>query len=81
MKNLKMNKIINTNTHDCFFHADAQGRVYIGKGEKGGITLSIYDATGDIRDFTVKDQIVCSDILLCDPDGAGALDTTAETDK
>lgn len=64
MKNLKMNKIINTNTHDCFFHADAQGRVYIGKGEKGGITLSIYDATGDIRDFTVKDQIVCSDTLL-----------------
>ncbi|MBV7318707.1 DNA-binding protein [Alkalihalobacillus halodurans] len=64
MKNLKMNKIINTNTHDCFFHADAQGRVYIGKGEKGGITLSIYDVTGDIRDFTVKDQIVCSDILL-----------------
>ncbi|BDG82158.1 hypothetical protein BSF_38870 [Bacillus subtilis] len=64
MKKLNMNKITNTDTQDCFFHADAQGRVYIGKGEKGDITLSIYDPTGDIRDFTVKDQIVCSDILL-----------------
>ncbi len=64
MKNLKMNKIINTNTHDCFFHADAQGRVYIGKGEKGDLTISIYDPSGDVRDFKVKEQMAYSDIQL-----------------
>lgn len=64
MKNLKMNKIINTNTHDCFFHADVQGRVYIGKGEKGDITVSIYDPSGEVRDFKVKEQIAYSDIQL-----------------
>ncbi len=64
MKKLKMNKIINTNTQDCFFHADPQGCVYIGKGEKGDITISIYDPSGDVRDFRVKEQIAYSDILL-----------------
>ncbi|KFI02383.1 DNA-binding protein [Bacillus sp. BSC154] len=64
MKKLKMNKIINTDTQDCFFHADAQGRVYIGKGVKGDITFSIYDPSGDVRDFKVKEQITSSDIQL-----------------
>lgn len=64
MKKLKMNKIINTNTRDCFFHADAQGRVYIGKGEKGDITVSIYDPSGEVRDFKVKEQMAYSDIHL-----------------
>lgn len=64
MKKLNMNKITNTDTQDCFFHADAQGRVYIGKGEKGDITVSIYDPSGDVRAFKVKEQIACSDILL-----------------
>lgn len=31
MKKLKMNKIINMDTQDCFFHADPLGRVYIGE--------------------------------------------------
>lgn len=64
MKKLKINKIINTNTHDCFFHADTQGRVYIGKGEKGDITVSIYDPSGEVRDFKVKEQMAYSDIQL-----------------
>ncbi|PRR91001.1 DNA-binding protein [Bacillus atrophaeus] len=64
MKKLKMNKIINMNTQDCFFHADAQGRVYIGKGVKGDITISIYDPSGDVRDFKVKEPIAYSDIQL-----------------
>lgn len=64
MKKLKMNKIINTNTHDYFFHADAQGRVYIGKGVKSDMTISIYDPSGDVRDFKVKEQIAYSDFLL-----------------
>lgn len=64
MKKLKMNKIINTDTQDCFFHADAQGRVYIGKGLKGDITITIYDPSGDVRDFKVKEQMAYSDILL-----------------
>ncbi|APH66769.1 DNA-binding protein [Bacillus subtilis] len=64
MKKLKMNKIINTDTQGCFFHADTQGRVYIGKGEKGDITVSIYDPSGDVRDFKVKEQIAYSDIQL-----------------
>ncbi len=63
MKKLKMNKIINTDTQGCFFHADTQGRVYIGKG-KGDITVSIYDPSGDVRDFKVKEQIAYSDIQL-----------------
>ncbi|AIX09559.1 hypothetical protein OB04_03942 [Bacillus subtilis] len=62
MKKIKMNKIINTDTQDCFFHADPQGRVYIGKGERGDITVSIYDPAGDVRDFRVKEQITYSDI-------------------
>lgn len=49
MKKLKMNKIINMDTQDCFFHADPLGRVYIGKGVKGDVTISIYDPSGDIR--------------------------------
>ncbi|MGY3835756.1 hypothetical protein ACWNPK_00810 [Bacillus atrophaeus] len=64
MKKLNMNKITNTDTQDCFFHADAQGRVYIGKGVKGDITISIFDPTGDVRDFKEKEQITCSDIQL-----------------
>lgn len=64
MKKLKMNKIINTNTQDCFFHADPQGRVYIGKGLKGDITITTYDPFGDVRDFRVKEQIAYSDIQL-----------------
>ncbi|CAM3897156.1 DNA-binding protein [Bacillus subtilis] len=64
MKKLKMNKIINTDTQDCFFHADPQGRVYIGKGVKGDVTISIYDPSGDIQVFKVKEQISYSDILL-----------------
>ncbi len=31
MKKIKMNKIINMDTQDCFFHADPQGCAYIGK--------------------------------------------------
>ncbi len=57
MKKIKMNKIINTDIQDYFFHADPQGRVYIGKGEKGDITVSIYDPSGAVRDFKVKEQI------------------------
>ncbi len=34
MKKLNMNKITNTDTQDCFFHADAQGRVYIERCER-----------------------------------------------
>lgn len=64
MKKLKMNKIINIATQDCFFQADAQGRVYIGKGMKGDITISIYDPSGDVWDFKVKEQIAYSDIQL-----------------
>ncbi|QOJ81697.1 DNA-binding protein [Bacillus subtilis] len=64
MKKLKMNKVINTDTQDCFFHADPQGRVYIGKGVKGDVTISIYDPSGDIQVFKVKEQISYSDILL-----------------
>lgn len=64
MKKLKMNKIINTDTQDCFVHADPQGRVYIGKGLKGDITISIYDPSGDVRDFKVKEPIAYSDIQL-----------------
>ncbi|KUP36562.1 DNA-binding protein [Bacillus halotolerans] len=64
MKKLKMNKIINTKTQDCFIHADAQERVYIGKGGKGDITVSIFDPSGEVRDFKVKEQIAYSDILL-----------------
>lgn len=64
MKKLNMNKITNTDTQDCFFHADAQGRVYIGKGVKGDLTISIYDPSGDARHFKVKEQIAYSDILL-----------------
>lgn len=64
MKKLKMNKIINMNTQDCFFHADAQGRLYIGEGVKGNITISIYDPSGDVQDFKVKEQIAYSDIQL-----------------
>ncbi|PLR90914.1 DNA-binding protein [Bacillus halotolerans] len=64
MKKLNMNKITNTDTQDCFFHADAQGRVYIGKGVKGDLTISIYDPSGDARHFKVKEQIAYSDIQL-----------------
>ncbi|MCY7899648.1 hypothetical protein [Bacillus inaquosorum] len=64
MKKLKMNKIINMDTQDCFIHAVAQERVYIGKGEKGDITISIYDPSGNVRDIKVKEQITCSDIQL-----------------
>ncbi len=64
MKKIKMNKIINTDIQDYFFHADAQGRVYIGKGVKSDMTISIYDPSGDVRDFKVKEQIAYSDILL-----------------
>ncbi len=64
MKKLKMNKIINIATQDCFFQADAQGRVYIGKGMKGDITISTYDPSGDVWDFKVKEQIAYSDIQL-----------------
>lgn len=64
MKKLQFNKIINMNTQDYFFHADAQGRVYIGKGVKGDHTISIYDPSGDVRDFKVKEQIAYSDFLL-----------------
>lgn len=64
MKKLKMNKIINIDTQDCFFHADAQGRVYIGKGVKDDLTISIYDPSGVVQDFKVKEQITCSDIQL-----------------
>lgn len=64
MKKIKMNKIISTDIQDYFFHADVQGRVYIGKGEKGDITVSIYDPSGEVRDFKVKEQIAYSDIQL-----------------
>ncbi|POM99421.1 DNA-binding protein [Bacillus halotolerans] len=64
MKKIKMNKIISTDIQDCFFHADAQGRVYIGKGVKGDITFSIYDPSSVVQDFKVKEQITCSDIQL-----------------
>lgn len=64
MKKLKMNKIINIDTQDCFFHADAQGRVYIGKGVKDDLTISIYDPSGVVQDFKVKEQNTCSDIQL-----------------
>lgn len=57
MKKLKLNKIINENTQDCFFHADPQGRVYIGKGLKGGITITIYDPSGDVRDLDRKSVV------------------------
>lgn len=63
MKKLKMNKIINTDTQDCFFHADAQGRVYIEKGLKGDITITIYDPSGDVRDFKVKEQMAMSSFI------------------
>lgn len=64
MKKLKMNKIINMDTQDCFFHTDPLGRVYIGKGVKGDMTISIYDPSGDIRDFKVKEQAAYNDIQL-----------------
>ncbi len=64
MKKLNMNKIININTQDCFFYVDSQGRVYIGKGVKGDITISIYDPSGAVRDFKVKEKIAYNDIQL-----------------
>lgn len=38
--------------------------VFTLKGVKGDITISIFDPTGDVRDFKEKEQITCSDIQL-----------------
>lgn len=64
MKKLKWIKSSTRTPKIVFFHADAQGHVYIGKGVKGDLTISIYDPSGDARHFKVKEQIAYSDIQL-----------------
>ncbi|MGX4200247.1 hypothetical protein ACWJJ5_04070 [Bacillus sp. JK74] len=46
---IKMNKIVEESVKGWFCHFDNCGRLYLGRHQNGGLSITIIDESGDIR--------------------------------
>ncbi|MGC2841401.1 hypothetical protein ACOBP9_05990 [Bacillus velezensis] len=46
---IKMNKIVGESVKGFFCHFDNCGRLYLGRHQNGGLSITIIDESGDIR--------------------------------